>query len=50
METRDKSLSEQIQEKIYKDRIEELNKRIELWGGKSREELIKKANTRKLKK
>lgn len=34
-------LSEEIQERMYKNRIE----KIELLGGKSREELIKKANT-----
>ncbi len=36
-----KRLSEEIQERMYKNRIE----KIELWRGKSREELIKKANT-----
>lgn len=41
MNSKNKRLSEEIQEKMYKDRIE----KIELWGGKSREELIKKANT-----
>jgi len=38
-----KSLSEEIHERMYKDRIE----KIELLGGKSREELIRKANTLK---
>lgn len=34
------SLSEEIQERMYKNRIE----KIQLMGGKSREELIKRAN------
>ncbi len=34
-------LSEEIQERMYKNRIE----KIQLMGGKSREELIKRANT-----
>lgn len=40
-----KSLTEEIQDKMYKRRIRE----IKLLGGKSREELIKKANTKYLK-
>ena len=44
MKVIDKRLSDHIQEKMYKNRME----RIELLGGKSREELIKKANTLKI--
>lgn len=36
-----KSLSEEIHERMYKDRLE----KIGVLGGKSREELIRKANT-----
>ncbi len=42
MESGKKSLTEEIQDNIYKKRLEIIKVR----GGKSREELIKKANTK----
>ncbi len=39
---KDKRLTEKIQDEIYKSCLE----KIKLRGGKSREELIKKANTK----